>query len=317
MLFLKEADVRSLLPMKDCIEQLRSAFQALAAGQAINQPRRRLILPSGAVLHQMAASCRSWFGTKIYSTHLKHGANFLFLLYDAETAKPLALLEADHLGQIRTGAASGLATDLIAPPDASILAVIGSGFQARSQAEAICAVRPVRQIRVWSRSEEKRRNYTADVSRQLGVEVVACDSARAAVEGAHIVSTATWAKDPVLESSWIAPGTHINAIGTNVATRREIPAELVFRANPVVVDSIEQAQIESGDLIQAFSEDDWDWRVVGLERVLSPGWQGSAPGDITLFKSTGLALEDVAAAAFVYERAKASGAGVELPVLYS
>lgn len=317
MLFLKEADVRSLLPMKDCIEQMRSAFQALAEDQAINQPRRRLILPGGAVLHQMAASCRAYFGTKIYSTHLKHGANFLFLLYDAETAKPLALFEADYLGQIRTGAATGLATALMARPDASILAVIGSGFQARSQAEAICAVRPIRQIRVWSRSEEKRKGYAAEVSQHLGIEVIAADSAPAAVNGAHIVSTATWSKEPVLESSWIASGTHVNAIGSNVANRREVPADLVFRANPVVVDSVEQAQIESGDLIQAFSEDDWDWRVVGLERALSPGWQGSTPGDITLFKSNGLALEDVAAATFVYERAKLTGMGSELPLLYS
>lgn len=317
MLFLKEADVCSLLPMKDCIEQMRSAFRGLAGDEAQNQPRRRLILPTGAVLHQMAASCGGYFGTKIYSTHLKYKANFLFLLYAAETAQPLALLEADHLGQIRTGAASGLATDVLAPPDASVLAVIGSGFQARSQAAAVCAVREIREIRVFSRSEEKRTAYAREVSEQLGVEVIAAESAREAVEGAHIVSTATWSKDPVVEASWIAAGTHVNAIGTNVANRREIPAELVLRANPVVVDSVAQAQTEAGDLIQAFSEDDWDWRVVGLERVMSPGWQSPAPGDITLFKSVGLAVEDVAAAAFVYERARGAGIGTELPVLYS
>jgi alanine dehydrogenase len=317
MLFLTEADVRELLPMKDCIESLRSAFQALAEGQASNQSRRRLVMPRGAVLHQLAAHCQNYFGTKIYSTHLKHGANFLFLLYETETAKPVALLEADFLGQIRTGAASGLATDLMARADAAKLAVIGSGHQARSQAEAVCAVRPIREIRVWSRSEEKRSAYAIEMAERLGIEVVAADTAREAVEGAEIVCTATWAKDPVIESGWIAAGTHINAMGTNVANRREIPAEVVFRANPVVVDSIEQAKLEAGDLIQAFSEDDWDWRVIGLEKTMSPGWQGSTPGDITLFKSIGLALEDVAAAAFVYERAKAETRGLELPVLYS
>jgi ornithine cyclodeaminase/alanine dehydrogenase-like protein (mu-crystallin family) len=317
MLFLKEAEVRALLPMKDCIEQLRTAFRAIGEDQAINQPRRRLILPSGAVLHQMAASCGKYFGTKIYSTHLKHGANFLFVLYESETASPLALLEADSLGQIRTGAASGLATDVLARRDASVMAVIGSGYQARSQAEAVCAVRPIREIRVWSRSEEKRATYAREMSEQLGVEVIAPDSAREAVEGAHVVSTATFSREPVVVSEWVVPAAHVNAIGTNVANRRETPAELVLRANPVVVDSVEQAKIEAGDLIQAFSEDDWDWRVVGLDKAMTPGWQSSTTGDITFFKSVGLALEDVAAAALVYERAKADGVGAELPILYS
>jgi ornithine cyclodeaminase/alanine dehydrogenase-like protein (mu-crystallin family) len=197
------------------------------------------------------------------------------------------------------------------------MAVIGSGFQARSQAEAVCAVRPIREIRVWSRSQEKRTEYAREMSRQLAVEVIAADSARKAVEGAHVVSTATFAKEPVIESEWVAPAAHVNAMGSNVATRRETPAALVLRANPVVVDSVDQAKIEAGDLIQALSEDDWDWRVVGLEKAMFPGWQSSSPGDVTFFKSVGLALEDVAAAAFVYERAKADGAGSELPILYS
>jgi len=142
MLYLSEEDVRELLPMRDAIGRMRSAFLALARGLAINQPRRRLILDTGAVLNSMAGSFGPYFGTKFYSTHPKYGAHFYFVLYDAPTGQPLAWMEANHLGQIRTGAASGYATDLLANPEADTLGVIGSGFQARTQIEAIRAVRP-------------------------------------------------------------------------------------------------------------------------------------------------------------------------------
>ena len=157
MLFLTESDVRELLPMAKAVDLIESAFHRMAAGESINQPRRRLILPAGSVLHYMAAADGSYFGTKIYATHPKHGAHFLFLLYNAADAKPLAILEANHLGQIRTGAASGYATRLLARPEAATLGVIGSGFQARTQIAAMRAVRPIRQVRIWSRSEDKRR----------------------------------------------------------------------------------------------------------------------------------------------------------------
>src|ERR1700694_1576598 len=135
MLFLTEAEVRELLPMPEAIRLMRMAFHAFAEGEAQNQPRRRLILPTGSVLHSLAGAFGKYFGTKFYSTNPKHGAHFLFALYDAATAEPLALMEANHLGQIRTGAASGYATDLMAATDASVMAVIGSGFQAETQVD--------------------------------------------------------------------------------------------------------------------------------------------------------------------------------------
>jgi len=152
MVHIDEATVRQLLPMNKAIDLLAGAFRDFGAGAAQSQPRRRLSLPSGAVLHQMAGAHGAYFGTKIYSTHPKHGAWFVFLLYDAETAMPLALLDANWLGQIRTGAASGLATRWLARPEAQTVAVLGSGFQAASQLEAVLAVRPIRAISVWSRS---------------------------------------------------------------------------------------------------------------------------------------------------------------------
>jgi len=292
MLYLSEADVQELLPMRDAIDVMRKTFEALAQGRAQNQPRRRMILETGSVLHSMAGAYGNYFGTKFYSTNPRYGAHFYFVLYDAKTAQPLAMLEANHLGQIRTGAASGYATDLLADPQAATLGIIGSGFQARTQLDAIRAVRPIKTVRVWSRSEEKRRAFAEESS------VIAVDSAEQAVRGARIVVTATNSKDPVLESSWIEPGTMINAMGSNVANRRELPADLIQRANLIAADSIEQAKIEAGDLILA---NHWS-NMVELKDVK----RHYDAKQITIFESLGLGVEDVAAGAFLYERALAT-----------
>src|SRR6266403_2179455 len=159
MRFITEAEVCEHLPMREAIRLMRETFAALRAGTALNQPRRRLFLPTGSVLHSMAGAYGKYFGTKVYSANPKYGAHFFFLLFDSETARPLAQFEANYLGQIRTGAASGYATDLLAAPEASTLAVIGSGFQAQSQVDAIRCVRDIQDLRVWSRHAEKREAF--------------------------------------------------------------------------------------------------------------------------------------------------------------
>lgn len=308
MLYLTEDDVVRFLPMKDCIAAMRAAFERLASGAAINQPRRRLILPSHSVLHYMAAADGGYFGAKIYSTNPRHGAHFLFLLYRAEDAEPVALIEANFLGQIRTGAASGLAASLLAKPGARTAGIIGSGFQARSQAAALASALPLERIRVWSRSAERRERFAHDCSRELGIEVKAVATAEEAARGADVLATATNSAQPVVESCWIGPGTHVNAIGSNQARRRELPSDLVRRADLIVVDSREQSRMESGDLLMALSETEWE-RVTELQEVAA-GRAGRAGADqITLFKSNGVAVEDVAAAVLVYERARDAGAG--------
>jgi len=306
---LTEEAVRELLPLKDCIELMQTAFARLATGEALNHPRRRLILPTGSVLHYMAASDGRYYGAKVYASNPKRGAHFLFLLYRAADAEPLAILEANHLGQIRTGAASGLATRWMSRDDASTLAIIGSGFQARTQLDAMLAVRGITETRVWSRDPAKRGAFAAEAAARLGTKVQAADTAEQAVRGAHIVVTATFAREPVLSAEWISPGTHINAMGSNQAARREIPAELVRRADSIVVDSIEQALMESGDLLMAgWTGPQAGFPVVELQDVASGRVQArTTPGQITLFKSNGLAVEDVIAAGLVYERAKAAG----------
>jgi len=292
VLFITEDQVKENLPMDQAVRLMRETFEQLASGAAQNQPRRRMFLPTGTVLHSMAGAWGKYLGTKVYATNPRHGAAyFFFLLFDAETARPLAQFDANHLGQIRTGAASGYATDLLAKRDASTLAIIGSGFQARTQLAAMREVRELGDVRVWSRNEKNRYSFAV----QTGTRSVG--TAEEAVRGADIVVTATWSKDPVIEADWISPGTHVNAMGSNQAQRREIPADLVARADLIACDSIEVAKIEAGDLILA--KIDWnDPRIVDLARV-----ERRPSGDpITIFKSCGLGVQDVAAAAYVYEK---------------
>jgi ornithine cyclodeaminase/alanine dehydrogenase-like protein (mu-crystallin family) len=294
MIHVSEDQVRQLLSMEECIRIMRKTFSALREGKAQNQPRRRIYLDNGSTLHSMGGVYGNYFGTKFYSTNPKYGAHFFFYLFDSETARPLAVFEANYLGQIRTGAASGYATDLLAAPEAATLAVIGSGFQAQSQIDAIRCVRDIKEIRVWSRSEAKREAF----AKSNGATVAA--SAEAAVRGADIVVTATPSKDPVIEDSWIeagAHGVHINAMGSNREQRRELPSRLVHRADLIAVDTIEVAKIEAGDLLLA--PVDWaDRRIVELANID----RRPAGAPITIFKSNGLGVEDVAAAAYIYER---------------
>ena len=294
MITITEEQVRQFLPMKKAIALVDDAFVEWRAGRAQNHARRRLVLPTGAVLHSLAGAYGAYFGTKVYATHAKHGAWFHILLYDAATARPLALIEANWLGQIRTGAASGQATALLAPPGAAVAGVIGSGFQAASQLEAMRCVRSIREVRVWSRDAAKRERFAAEHN------AVAVASAEQAIRGADIVVTATFAKDPVLEAAWIQPGAHINAIGSNQAAKRELPREVLDRCSVIAVDSIEQSKIESGDLI--LNGLDWtDPRLVEMKDVTA-----RPAGDrLTLFKSNGLGLEDIAAAGWVYEQVRA------------
>ena len=299
MLFLTEDEVRELLPMTEAIRRTRLAFEALARGDAQSQPRRRLQLTTGSMLHQVPGAYGNYFGMKFYSTNPKAGvADFLFALYDAATARPLALMQANWLGQIRTGAASGYATDLMANPEADTLGIIGAGFQAKSQVDAIRTVRPIKTVRVYSRKSEKREKFAAEMNATVAA------SAEEAIRGAHIVVTATWAKDPVIEDAWIGPGTHVNAMGSNATNRRELPEALVRRADLIAVDALDAAKNEAGDLI---IPDQWS-NVVELHTV-KRGW---SPEKVTIFKSVGLGMEDVAVGSYVYEQAVARKIGKPL-----
>lgn len=293
MNFFTEDDVLRLLPMPAAIEALRRAFIAFHEGQAQNQPRRRLTLPTGVVLHSLAASYGGYLGTKVYASHGKHGAYFTVLLYDAATARPVAQFEAEHLGQIRTGAATGLAVDLLAPREPLTVAIIGSGFQAETQLKAIRAVRQVRETRVWSRKPERRNQFGQ------AMNAVVADSAAGACEDADVVVTATYSKDPVIPPDAVGEKTLIVAMGGNMVNRSEVPPEIVRRSR-IVVDDVEQCKIEAGELIQAGI--DWSG-VLTLGALASGDAKAGEDRRLTLFKSVGIALEDIAAATQIYEAA--------------
>jgi alanine dehydrogenase len=316
-LYLTESDVRQILTMPMAIELVETSFRRLAAGKATNHSRLRLQVPGKTILNYMAAadSEGGYLGLKIYSI-AKGGARFIVPLISAETGDMAALIEADYLGQVRTGAASGVATKFMARPDAHTAAIIGTGSQARTQLEAIACVRKLDRVRAYSRDSQRRERFAREMSERIGVAVEAVTSAKEAVRGAHVISTATTAASPVLEGRWIERGAHINAIGINVAHKREIDAEAVNRADVIAADSPEQSRRESGDLIAAFGDDASKW--TGL-RELAQVVAGMVPGrtspeQITLFKSNGIAIEDVVTAARVYELARQRGIGREVPV---
>lgn len=310
-----EADVERGLSMAEALEAVESSLRALAAGQGMNQSRRRLFLPHGLGLHAMEAAVQMpprdgngpghWYcGSKLYTT-TREGAHFVVNLFDGETGELLASFEADRLGQRRTGAASGVATRLLAAPEASRLGLIGSGWQAESQAEAICAVRPIQLIRVYSRRAEARQAFAEKMSQRLGVAVESVARAEHAVQEADIIVTATTAKEPVVPAAALPHGVHINAIGANALRRREIDSDTVLGADRVVVDSVEQCGIEAGDLVMALGAPDqpaWS-RVEELGDALAAGHGRSGNVRRTLFKSTGMALWDVACAARIWEKA--------------
>lgn len=306
--------MRSLLPVATAIDLLNEGFRAEGKGTAFNRPRIRIPYQHG-LLHYMAAAVPAMgsVGLKAYLS-TPNGTRFTALLWDSTSGELLAILEADWLGRIRTGAASGLATRLLAREDARVLGVIGAGGQSSTQIEAIAAARPLDEIKIYSRRAEPRKALADEIAKQIGVSVRAVESAEEAVRGSDIVTAITTAKQPVFDGVWLEPGCHINAAGSNGANRRELDDTAVDRSAVIAVDSLEQARSECGDLIGAAETDGTVWdRVRDLGAIVS----GDAPGrqrdnQITLFESQGVALEDVVAARYVYDRAVESGRGTRV-----
>ena len=316
-LFLNEREVVQLLPMSECVDVLDQAFAHAGAGQVENKPRSRIRMPNG-FFHFMAAADAGHqvFGYKAYPSFAgPGGSKFLVMLYDYESGQLLACIEAGRMGQIRTGAASGLASRYLARADAATVGVIGSGFQARAQLEAVCAVRDIKLARVYSRRQEPREEFARQMSERLNLEVAPVDNAEECVAGADIAITITSARDPVLMGDWLAPGAHVNAAGGNHWMRREVDEATVVRAEVVVVDDLQQAKTECGDLIWVEARGAFRWdQATELRDVVAGRVQGRpSEQSITLFESMGVALEDIAAAQLVYRKAKEQGIGQELP----
>jgi ornithine cyclodeaminase/alanine dehydrogenase-like protein (mu-crystallin family) len=316
-LILSETDVSDVIDMAAALEVMETVFRQQGEGRTINEPRCRVRQPRGT-LHLMGAALpdAGYWGFKAY-TATRENVRFLVSLYDSGSGALLALIEADQLGRLRTGAASGIATKYCARPDASRLGFFGSGTQAEHQLAAIAAVRQLREVCVYSRTPEHRVQFASTMSERLGLSVVPVSSARDAVEGCDIVTTITTAREPLFDGRWIAPGSHINVAGANSLTRTEVDVRTISRAERLFVDDKAQARIESGELLAAFERNVLNWqRVQELGDVvagLTPGRDGD--DEVTLFASHGIALWDVALAAHVYERAREGGMGRDIALL--
>ncbi len=315
-LYLTEAEVEGLLTMKDALHEVEIALREMGEGRGENRPRQR-VRTGRSLLSVMPAglASRGYFGFKYY-TVAASGARFWFHLFDAKTSDPVAILQADRLGQRRTGAASGVATKYLARDDADVIGIVGTGWQAESQLEAIVQVRPIQEIRCFGRDRGRRKEFADRMSARVGVRVHDAESAERAVRGADIVVTATGAREPVLMGEWLADGAHVNAMGSNRADAREVDDETVARAACIFCDSLDQAKIEAGDLLLPISRGIIGWdRVHELGELVAGRTKGrERAADVTLFKSLGIALEDVAVGSFVYERAREEGVGTEIPI---
>jgi ornithine cyclodeaminase len=323
VLVISASEIAQLLPMRECIDVMADALSELTRGDAILPLRQVLRLPDGksafAVMPAYLGQPKA-VGAKVITVFPdNHGTPFdshqgAVLLFEAEHGSLAAVMDASSITAIRTAAVSGLATRLLAREDATELAILGSGVQARTHLEAVRAVRGINRVRVWSRSRDAVRAFAEGESRRHGVEIEPAPSARAAVEGADIVCTVTASRDPVLAGEWLRDGAHVNAVGASLPFARELDTAAIARSR-LYVDRRESALNEAGDFLIPRKEG-----VIGDDHIVGEIGDvllGRVPGrrssdEMTVFKSLGLAVEDVAAAAYIYERATAEGRGTRV-----
>ena len=319
-LVLSQAEVRKLLPMDTCIGLMEEALMTLSRGDAVNPLRQGIRLPAKLGILGMMPG----YMTQPHALGLKavavfpgnHGTEYdshqgIVLLFDVDNGTPIAILDASEVTAIRTAGATGAATKLLAREDAHDLAILGTGVQAGTHVEAMCAVRDIDRVRVFSRNAERRERFARDAAKRFSVAVSAVDSAQAAVEDADIICTTTSAAEPILHGDWIASGCHINAVGSSIRTTRELDTAAVVRSR-LYVDRVESTINEAGDFLFPKQEGAVnDDHIVGeIGAILLGEIEGRKTAEeVTLFKSLGVAVEDLAAAHFVYHEAKREGLG--------
>ena len=306
-ILITEKDVKNLLTMELAICSLEEIFKKESIKDSVNSSRIRINLPEGS-LNFMAASSKSLnlIGTKSYIPKTKTAIKFYVQLYDGENGNLLSVIEATLMSRIRTGAASGLATKYLAKKNSSVLGIIGTGTQALHQAIAICKVRKIKTINIYSRNVNNRKNFCALINKNINnVNAISVKTSKECVENADIITTITNSDSPVFSSKWIKPGTHINAAGSNVSTKREIDKETISKASTIVTDNIDQAKIECGDLIQPINIGITSWdKINTLSDLITGKIKGrSTDNEITIFESQGVAIEDLAIGSLLYDLA--------------
>ena len=318
-LYLSEDDVRQVLTMPLALEAVETAHRELSKDGALaaqDTPRARTRLPQTA-LHLLHGGLPGLgiLGYKAYTSN-RSGNRFNVFLFDAASGVLNAVVAADFLGMMRTGAASGVAARWLARPESEVAGVFGSGWQARGHVEAICTALPLRRVKVFGRKRDKLEAFCAAMGQQLpGVDIVPAASAEETVRGSDIVGTITTAASPLFEADWLAPGTHINAAGSNALIRQELSEAAVRRCDLVAVDTVDTAIKEAGDLVPLLEKGRLSSRqLVELGDIMVGRRSGrTTPEAITLFESQGLAVQDLVLASRILALARERGLGQELP----
>jgi len=316
-LHISESEVTTLLTMPMAVAAVEEISRKQGSGEVVLHARRRFEFSEGRFFHYMAAADHGAdrVATKQY-TYVNGKLKFVVSLYSMESGDLLALIEGDKLSQLRTGAASGVATKYLARGNAKKVAIIGSGWQAQAQLEAVAAVRKVESVAVYGRNAERREKFAKEITAKLGFPAHAKASSAEAVRGADIVSVATTSSKPVLFGEDLAAGMHVNAIGANHMRKRELDDAAVLKADVVFVDSMEQSKQEAGDLVLGFASDQKRWeRVAELSQLVAGKAAGrNSDSQVTLFKSNGIAAWDLAVAMRVYTEATKGKPGRNLPL---
>ena len=315
-IFLSESDIKSLVTMADAIDAVSEVFKIRGDGDVINPPRQQIDIPEGYLrLTSAIVSPMKKIAVKVSSSMVfASESGRTLLLVDSETGRVDAIIEVFHLGALRTAAASGVATKLMAREDASSIGIFGTGRQAKTQLAAVAAVRPIDKILAIGRNADRLKKFCAETTKELGIPVTAAKNPEDLYDCSVLV-TATTSKDPVLFGKYIKPGTHINAMGANRLERRELDDDAIKRCNTIAVDNKVQTKKESAALLRAVEQGVLTWdEVLELGDFMTDDVNADrAPEAITLYNSHGVAMEDVALATKAYELAIEKGVGLEVP----
>ncbi|HEY7535478.1 MAG TPA: ornithine cyclodeaminase family protein [Thermodesulfobacteriota bacterium] len=316
VLFLGEEDVKQILSMSDTVNVLEETFKQQGLGNIINHPRLRIRTDksmfhylAGAVPHMKAV------GYKAYTSY-KGGVKFRVFLHAIETGELLSIMDGNFMGMIRTGATTAVATKYMSKVNSTQIGIFGTGFQARGQLMGVAAVRSIKTIKAYSRDAEKRKSFCSEMERFIETETIPVENPDGVIKGSDIVITSTTSVEPVFKGELIEAGVHINAIGGNFLFKREIDEMVVRKSDIIVVESVEQSKIEAGEFLPAIEKGRLQWdQIYELGEIVAGKVKGRAKDDdITLFKSLGIAIEDIAVAAHIYELAKSRGVGQELKI---
>lgn len=315
--YLNEKEVEQLLTMPLALQAVEQALKDRALGQAVDVPRVRAHIPAGTLhIVEGAAPELGFIGYKAYYAMHGKGTRYYLNLFNCNTGKLDAIIDASHIGMMRTGAASGVAARYLAREDSRVIGMLGAGKQAVGQLEAVCNVRAIREVKVYSRTAERARKFCAMMSSRLGIAMNAVPTAADAVRGADIINLITKAATPVLAGEWLEAGQHINAAGSNALSRRELDDVAVRRASRVIVDARGTARNECGDLLPLVEKGLLNWDTLPeLGEVIVGRVPGrTAKEEITLYESHGMAIQDIYVGARVLALARERGIGVDLPI---